>query len=67
MRVYKIEYRGYEYRLGISSGDHSLTSTKEKHVMAGNAMEAVDLLRADVRHRIEVASIEHVCNVDIKK
>jgi hypothetical protein len=32
-----------------------------------NAVDAVDLLRSNVRSRIEVASIEHVCKVDIKK
>ena len=35
--------------------------------MAHNALEAVDLLRSNVRGRIEVASIEHVCKIDIKK
>jgi len=36
--------------------------------MADNSLDAVDLLRADQRSRIEVVSIEHVCKVDhIKK
>jgi len=78
MRVYKIEYREYEYQCGISAdtapstwgsvrSDWLLTHPKQKHVMADNTIDAVDLLRADVRHRIEVASMEHICKVDIKK
>ena len=67
MRVYKIEYREYEYNLTATGGDWHLTYPKEKHVMADNSVDAVDLLRRDHRGRIEVASIEHVCKVDIKK
>jgi hypothetical protein len=36
-------------------------------VMAADALEAVSLLRAGLRGRIEVASIEHICKVDTKK
>jgi hypothetical protein len=35
--------------------------------MADNSIDAVDLLRNDHRGRIEVASIEYVCKIDIKK
>jgi hypothetical protein len=67
MRVYKISYHEYEYQLGLSGGDWHLTFVREKHVMAGNSIEAVDQLRADCRSRIEVASIDYVCKIDIKK
>jgi hypothetical protein len=66
MRVYKIEYLEYEYRLSDRCGDYFLAHIKEKHVMADNPLEAVDLLRSGLR-RIEIASIEHICKVDIKK
>jgi hypothetical protein len=73
MRVYKIEYREYEYRPGVYGGgmcysDYFLTNTNEKHVIADNSLNAVDLLRDSLRSKIEVVSIEHVCKVDhIKK
>jgi hypothetical protein len=70
MRVYKIEYREYEYRLSVSPYgrcDWALTNTSEKYVMADHALDGVDLLRSNVRHRIEIASIEYFCKVDIKK
>ena len=70
MHVYKIEYRQYEYLIGAFAGrsDYELTPNREKHVMADNALDSVDLLRSDFRgHRIEIVSIEHVCEVDIKK
>jgi flavin-binding protein dodecin len=35
--------------------------------MADNSIDAVDLLRVNDRGRIEIACIEHVCKVDIKK
>jgi hypothetical protein len=78
MRVYKIEYREYEYQCGISAddvpstwaeralNDWVLTTPKVKRVMASNSLDAVDLLRAEfLGRRIETASIEHVCKVDI--
>jgi len=70
MRVYKIEYREYEYHLGGTYGgrsDYVRTPPRDRHVMADNALDAVDLLRSSIRSRIEVAFIEHVCKVDIKK
>jgi hypothetical protein len=72
MRVYKIEYREYEYQAGVFGyGDYRsgyvLTHTIARHVMADNTLDAVDLLRSSVRSRIEVGSIEQVCKVDIKK
>jgi hypothetical protein len=72
MRVYKIEYREYEYRPGVfgdidSRSGYCLTHSTQNHVMADCALEAVDLLRAGFRGRIEVASIEHICKVDTKK
>ena len=47
-------------------GNHCIGTT-HKHAMADNSLEAVDLLCAGFRGRIEVASIEHICKVDIKK
>ena len=35
--------------------------------MADNSLDAVDLLSTNDRGRIEIACIEHVCKVDIKK
>ena len=73
MHVYKIEYREYEYRPGVFGSnvchsDYFLTGTIHRHVMADSAIDAVDLLRANfMGRRIEVASIEHICKVDIKK
>jgi hypothetical protein len=80
MRVYKISYREYEYKHGISEDDGPstwaerarsdwvLTTPKVKGVMASNSLDAVDLLRTDQRRqRIEVESIEYVCKVDLKK
>jgi hypothetical protein len=70
MRVYKIEYRTYEYQCGLgftARSDYFLSPPSVTHVMANEAMEATDLLRIDVRRRIEIASIEYVCKVDIKK
>jgi hypothetical protein len=46
--------------------DYFLTHTTQKHVMADDALEAVGLLRSSLRSRIEVASIERICKVDIK-
>jgi hypothetical protein len=70
MHVYKIEYREYEYQavvFGYYRSDYVLTHTITKHVTADNTLDAVDLLRSSVRSRIEVASIQQVCKVDIKK
>ena len=68
MRVYKIEYREYEYQFGHFGSDWALTLIlRVKHVMADNSIDAVDLLRSNHGGRIEIACIEHVCKVDIKK
>ena len=37
MRVYRIEFREYEYQLGVQGGDWFLTPVTVKHVMADNA------------------------------
>jgi hypothetical protein len=67
MRVYRIEYHQYEYNLTERGGDWHLTPVRVKYVMADNSLDAVDLLRSNDRGRIEIACIEHVCKVDIKK
>ena len=57
-------------RLSVDSfgrSDYFLAPVKKSHVMADNSLDAVDLLRADHRGRIEIASIEHVCKVDIRR
>jgi hypothetical protein len=68
MRVYRIEYHEYEYRCDMSHNDWALTPVRGKHVMADDSLKAVDMLRADLSNRrIEIACIEYVCKVDIKK
>jgi hypothetical protein len=69
MRVYKIEYYEYEWQFSgaCNRNDWVLTPIRVKYVMPDNSIEAVDLLRSDLKRRIEIASIEHVCKVDIKK
>ena len=72
MHVYRIEYHEYEYKPGVFGGSDSrsdwfLTPVTVKYVMADNTIDAVDLLRCHHRGRIEIASIEHICKVDIKK
>jgi hypothetical protein len=69
--VYRIAYREYEYQCGVFGSsdcrsDYVLTHTIQKHVMADNALDAVELLRSGLRSRIE-ASIEHIWKVDTKK
>ena len=54
MRVYRITYHEYEYNLTANGGDWHLTNTMHKHVMADNTLDAVDLLRSNLRSRIEV-------------
>ena len=70
MRVYKIEYLEYEYQTGMVScghGDWFLTPSRVRHVMAKTSVEAVELLRSDIKRQIEIRSIDHICKVDIKK
>ena len=70
MRVYKIEYHEYVWQFSgaYDRSDWFLTPVIGKYVMAGNSLDAVDLLRAEFQsRRIEIASIEYVCKVDIKK
>jgi len=67
MQVYRIEYCEYEHQFGLSHGrsDYFLTTPKVRHVMPDNSVNAVSLLRADVRRQIEIASIEHICKIEI--
>ena len=70
MRVYRIEFREYNYQFTPNGGsDWNLSLTvRVKFVMADNSLDAVDLLRNDLRHqRIEIACVENVCKVDLKK
>jgi hypothetical protein len=70
MRVYKIEYHeyGWQFSGARDCNDWVLTPAIGKYVMADNSLDAVDLLRSSLSNRrIEIASIEHVCKVDIKK
>ena len=80
MRVYRITYHEYEYKCDISAdaapstwaerarNDWVLTTPKVKRVIADNSLDAVDLLRTEFgNRRLEIASIEYVCKIDIKK
>jgi hypothetical protein len=68
MHVYRVQYRQYEHQW-IPSGrsDWSLLPCELKYGMADNSLAAVELLRFSRPGRIEIASIEYVCKVDIKK